>query len=93
MDALRADAAAGRAARDEQVRRQRAQVVEAAIADGRIAPARRDHWMAALDADEEGAKALLESLAKGLVPLEAAGSAGAPDVEDAEYAKYFPKGA
>ena len=93
LDALRADAAAGRAARDEQVRQQRAQVVEAAIADGRIAPARRDHWMAALDADEEGAKALLESLAKGLVPLEAVGSAGAPDVEDAEYAKYFPKGA
>lgn len=79
LDALRADAAAGRAARDEQVRQQRAQVVEAAIADGRIAPARRDHWMAALDADEEGAKALLESLAKGLVPLEAVGSAGAPE--------------
>lgn len=79
LDALRADAAAGRAARDEQVRQQRAQVVEAAIADGRIAPARRDHWMAALDADEEGAKALLNSLAKGLVPLEAAGSAGAPE--------------
>lgn len=47
--------------------------------------------MAALDADEEGAKALLESLAKGLVPLDAAGSAGAPEVETDLYDKLYKK--
>ena len=95
-EAVQADAAAGRQARDEQTRARRAQTVENAIADGRIPPARREHWIAALEADEEGASAVLNSLAAGLVPMTELGSvnaADAPDVEDAEYAKYFPKGA
>ena len=82
LEALRADAAAGRQARDEQVRAHRAQIVDAAVADGRIAPARREHWLDALNADEEGAKALLESLAKGLIPMESIGSAGVLEADE-----------
>ncbi len=82
LEALRADAAAGRQARDEQVRAHRAQIVDAAVADGRIAPARREHWLDALNADEEGAMATLESLAKGLIPMESIGSAGAPEADE-----------
>ena len=39
-------------------------------------PARRDHWLAALDADEEGASVALAQLAPGLIPMEEMGHSG-----------------
>ncbi|MDQ1206198.1 head maturation protease, ClpP-related [Microbacterium sp. SORGH_AS_0862] len=92
LEQMRADAAAGRQARDEQIATARAATVEAAVADGRIAPARRDHWIAALAADE-GAAATLAGLEKGLIPLEPKGHTGGIDQssdEDGTYSKLFP---
>lgn len=89
FDRLRADAAAGREAREEQVLARRAKLVEDAIGEGKIAPARRDHWMAALAADEEGVSAVLSSLAAGLIPVEAVGSAGAPETEEGAYSALY----
>jgi ATP-dependent protease ClpP protease subunit len=79
LDVLRSDASAGRAARDEQDDQRRARTVEAAIQDGRVPSSRRQHWIDALKADEEGASATLASLAKGLIPVAEMGNATEPD--------------
>ncbi|MGO5294808.1 hypothetical protein ACTQ0H_09325, partial [Collinsella sp. LCP21S3_A3] len=62
------------------------------ITEGRIAPARRDHWLAQLNADEEGASAILASLAPNTIPMSEIGHAGSVEAAaDAEYARYYPK--
>lgn len=73
---LLADAAAGREARNQQQLEQREGLVNAAVRDGRIAPARREHWLNALTADPEGTEQLLGNLAPGLVPMDSLGHAG-----------------
>lgn len=93
LEELRAHAAAGAAARAQQTAEHRAGIVDAAVRDGRIAPARRDHWLAQLVADEEGAIQVLDSLAPGTIPLAPAGFTGGVDEssdEDGAYAKYWP---
>lgn len=94
---LQANAAQGAQARAQQVAEHRARIVDSAIADGRITPARRDHWLAALNADQEGAEQTLAGLAKGLVPLTPQGYAGGIGVESSEddrvYAAAFGKDA
>lgn len=93
VEQLRADARAGAEARAQQISDRRAGVVDAAIQDGRVAPARRDHWLAQLAADEEGATEVLASLAPGTIPMAPAGFTGGVDEstdEDAVYAKYWP---
>lgn len=93
VEQLRADARAGAEARAQQISDRRAGVVDAAIQDGRVAPARRDHWLAQLAADEEGATEVLASLAPGTIPMTPAGFTGGVDEstdEDAVYAKYWP---
>ena len=52
------------------------ETVEAAVADGRIPPARREHWTKALTADFEGNKAVLDGLEPGTIPLQQRGSGG-----------------
>lgn len=59
----------GRAARAHQIREADNRLVQAAIDDGRIPPARAEHWLKALNADREGATATLNSLEKGLIPV------------------------
>jgi len=75
LDSLREDAAAGRAARDQQQADERVRLVNAAVSDGRIAPARKDHWLAQLSADA-GSADTLASLAPGLIPLNEVGHDG-----------------
>ena len=70
---LVADAAAGRAAREQQISDRRDAIVNAAIADGRIAPASRDRWRAQLDNDETGIADLLASFPANAIPLEELG--------------------
>lgn len=62
LAALQADAALGREARQEQVRARRVAAVDAAIASGRVVPARREHWLAQMEADEEGTTSVLAAL-------------------------------
>jgi ATP-dependent protease ClpP protease subunit len=66
---LQSDAAAGRAARDQQNTDRRASIADAAVADGRIAPASRDSWVALLAANEEGTVTVLDSLQKNTIPV------------------------
>ena len=88
---LRADATAGREARTAQLVAERETTVNAAVNDGRIAPARRAHWLAALEADP-GAAETLAALAPGLIPLAPKGYTGGPDQapdEESLYAKFW----
>lgn len=92
LEQMRADAQAGREARDAQIATARAATVDAAVADGRISPARRDHWVAALAADP-GAADDLARLEKGLIPTALIGVTGGIDEasdEDATFSKLFP---
>lgn len=79
LDSLRADATAGREAREQQQAAARAALVNAAVADGRISPARADAWTKRLAADPAEADALAK-LEPGLVPTSELGHAG--DGED-----------
>ena len=86
VDGMRAELAELRTFREAKAAEDRAALVEAAVSDGRIPPARRDHWLAALAADEEGMAPVLASLAPGTVPLAEIGHSD--EVEsDALYAK------
>lgn len=92
LEQMRADAAAGREAREAQIAAEREALVTAAVEDGRIAPARRDHWVNALAADP-GAAETLAGLQAGLIPVEAKGHTGGIDQasdEDVAYSKVFP---
>lgn len=90
---LQAQAREGMQARAQQQAEHRERLVAAAVLDGRIPPARRDHWLAQLQADP-GAEQVLVSLAPGLVPLAEIGYGNAPEAsdDDALYASLFGKG-
>lgn len=75
LEELRVAAAAGREAREQQLADRRTALVDAAIGDGRIAPARREHWLASLKADP-GNEQVLASLQPGLIPVAAKGHDG-----------------
>lgn len=86
LDQMRADAAAGREAREQQIRDRRDDIIDAALKDGRISAASKDSFRAMLDADEEGTSKVLASLAKNTVPVAEIGhAAGEVSAEDALY--------
>lgn len=93
LASLRADAIAGREAREAQRTAEREAAVDAAIREGRIAPSRRQNWLDQIAADP-GAVEVLGSLAAGTIPLEANGFTGgvdeAPDDDTEMYAKVWP---
>ncbi|NUR09339.1 MAG: hypothetical protein HOQ45_20340 [Nocardioidaceae bacterium] len=75
LDELRAAAALGAQAHAQQQTERRERLVNQAVNDGRIAPARREHWLAQLAADP-GAEEVLAGLAPGLVvPMNELGTA------------------
>lgn len=74
LDELRESAALGVQARQRQLQEDRERVVQTAISEGRIAPARKEHWLTALAADHEGATQALASLAPGLIPMSEIGT-------------------
>ncbi|MFC7450543.1 phage protease [Rhodococcus daqingensis] len=74
--ASRGDAAAARQERDDLER-----IVDTALSQGKITPARRDHWLTLMSADREGTTALLEGLPAELaVPLAEVGHGQGDDV-------------
>ncbi|MFD7046186.1 Clp protease, partial [Rhodococcus jostii] len=91
LDGLRIDAARGAQARAQQESDARENLVNAAIGDGRIPPARKQHWLGALEADHDGVAAALASLAPGLIPVSEVGHARVVDTvtDDAIYASLF----
>jgi len=66
---LIADARDGREARAQQLAEKREKTVRAAVIDGRIPAARKQHWIDQLTADP-GAEATLAGLKPGLVPVD-----------------------
>ncbi|MEU9888004.1 head maturation protease, ClpP-related [Sphaerisporangium sp. NPDC051011] len=90
LNELREQAAQGVAARTQQIREARDHALNDAIRAGKFPPARRDHWAALWDADPEGTRQTLASLAEGLVPLEDIGEPGGePTTGGAEADAYF----
>lgn len=75
---LLADARDGREARAQQLTERRERLVQGAVDDGRIPPARREHWLAQLAADP-GSESVLATLKPGLVPLSELGYAAKDD--------------
>lgn len=83
--ARRSDEVVARLAADERDR-----TIEAAVRDGKITPARVEHWRNAWKADPEGAKQALASMPKNMVPVSPTGSDDY-DVDDSpEFASLFP---
>lgn len=67
--------------------------IATAVKAGKFPPARREHYEKLWDADPDGTRGLIESLAPGLVPVTAMGYSGdgdEPDLLDAEFARLFP---
>ena len=92
LEELRAAARAGQTALARQEADDRARVLDAAVAAGKFPPARREHYARMLQADPEGATALIDSLAPGLVPVAEIGhgKSGAEITDDdAVYAALF----
>jgi ATP-dependent Clp endopeptidase proteolytic subunit ClpP len=99
LNSLRRDAEAGRQAYESQQAQHREGLVNAAVLDGRIAPARKGDWLNTL-ASDPGAEKTLANLAKGLVPVEPKGYTGSlgdvgEDADDTLYNSIYgtPKGA
>jgi ATP-dependent protease ClpP protease subunit len=90
LASLRAQAARGEAAAARQEREDREAAVAAAVEDGRIPPARREHWLNLLAKDPGAAKSLAE-LEPGLIPVgQPAGADTAAEV-DPLYVSLFGK--
>jgi hypothetical protein len=81
FEQLKTGAALAASHEQERVGNRITETVEAAVMDGRIPPARREHWGKALKADFEGTKTVLDGLEKGTVPVTIRGNSGAGDGE------------
>ncbi len=71
---------------------ERDQVIANAVAEGKFAPARKEHWVRLWDADPEGTRQVIESLARNVVPVAELGYAGDGDgvsIDD-EFRHLFP---
>lgn len=90
FEELKVAAKAGADARAQQERERREGLVSAAIHDGRIPPARKDHWLTMLERDP-GSADVLASLSPGLVPVgpEIGHAGGSGTSEDELYSKLW----
>lgn len=61
---------------------ERDQIITEAIQQGKFAPARRDHWVKLWTADPEGARSMIASLARNVMPIAAAGYSGGVGEDD-----------
>jgi ATP-dependent protease ClpP protease subunit len=87
---MRADAAAGREAREQQISDRRDGMIQNALSEGRISAASAPQFRAMLDANEETGSAVLAALAANTVPVAEIGhSDGVHDADDALYADFF----
>lgn len=90
LDALKADAEAGRVAREAQVTARRDRIIAAALTEGRITKASAEAFRAQLDVAEEGTVAILSTLApNAALPVGEIGYTGGADEssEDVIYNK------
>lgn len=74
---------------EEQMRRRdRDELIEEAIADGKFGPGRRQHYRERYDSDPQGTTALIARLSPGTLPLEERG--GDAPTDDAEDSTAYP---
>lgn len=66
---LRAQAKAGQEARAQQLTEARDRLIDGAIATGKFAASRREHFIALYDADPEGTREIVNTLAENTVPI------------------------
>lgn len=71
---IQRDAAAGRAARAEQITARRTETVKAAVKAGKIPPSREGHYLSLMERDEQGTSQFLAGLESGVVPVNEIGS-------------------
>lgn len=91
LSQMRSDAAAGREAREQQIKDRRDAKIAKALSEGRITSASAPNFRALLDANEESTTTLLDSLAENTVPVAEIGhSDGVTDADDALYDAAFP---
>ncbi|WP_158514120.1 head maturation protease, ClpP-related [Acidipropionibacterium acidipropionici] len=90
LDELKDAAARGAEAIAAQDAERREQIVDKAISDGKIPPARRDYWLTSLSADEEGFTAALDRL-KPVIPTEPIGYTGGVDEAGDEADRIYAK--
>lgn len=88
---MRADAAAGREAREQQIAANRDQMVDDAVKDGRIAPANRDAFRKMLDTDEARGAEVINQLQPNAVPVAEIGHAGGTEAESGPYSQLYTK--
>jgi ATP-dependent protease ClpP protease subunit len=83
----------GQQAWDAQRASERDQVIQQACKVGKIELSRVEHWQKKWDADPEGTRVLLQTLAPNMVPMEAAGYAGkvAENEADSRYLDLYPE--
>jgi hypothetical protein len=70
------------------------EILDGAIQAGKFPPARRDHWEKLYDADPDGTREHIESMAPGLLPVVASGYAGSVEEHNANtlFDQMYPKG-
>jgi hypothetical protein len=75
----------------KRAREERDQVIAEAVKAGKFPPVRKAHWERLWDADPEGTREVIATLAKNVVPVDALGHADLDDEDlDAEFAGLFP---
>ncbi|NLP82596.1 peptidase [Microbacterium sp. CFH 90308] len=91
LEDLKAQAALGAQAREEQISARRDAIVASALKEGRITAESKDSWREQLDKDEEGITALLEKFPKNtaLPVAELGHSDEVTDSESALYARVY----
>lgn len=85
---MRADAAAGREARDQQITERLDKIIADAMADGKMTAKSAKAFRAQLDENEAGTVAIINTLASNTVPVVELGTSADP-TESAEYGKYY----
>jgi hypothetical protein len=72
-------------------RDERDAVIAQAVADGKFAPTRVEHWARLWDADPEGTRTVIDGLARNVIPVTPLGHDGDIDRDlDEEFAGLFP---
>jgi hypothetical protein len=87
---LQRDARAGREAREQQVRQSREGFVDAAIKAGKFPPARRDHYLKLMAADESGTRQFIDGLEENVIPVVEAGAASSEETFMGDQSAYDP---
>jgi ATP-dependent protease ClpP protease subunit len=93
LSSLQAQAREGAEARALQIREGFERVINAAVADGKIVPASRDHWLTQIAADPTGISNVIAGL-PAVLPLAEQGHGVSNDItneDDAVYASLFGK--